>query len=167
MTSRQSRWRHDNRQVRVNIDATLVAIFRIVRGFYRTFATEAAYQQRTLTPPDTWSCPTLGLACVLMSRRISPELVLFADIWVSNNPQHFSFATTTDISKSRGWRQKIISKWGKTIGDIQLKDSSWSMVVVDTIQGTALYVIYFVCSYILLISRCKLWYRTFVPIYSC
>ena len=30
MTSRQSRWRHDNRQVRVNIDATLVAIFRII-----------------------------------------------------------------------------------------------------------------------------------------
>ena len=29
MTSWQSRWRHDNRQVRVNIDATLVAIFRI------------------------------------------------------------------------------------------------------------------------------------------
>ena len=29
MTSRQSRWRHDNGQVRVNIDATLVAIFRI------------------------------------------------------------------------------------------------------------------------------------------
>ena len=29
MTSRQSRWRHYNRQVRVNIDAPLVAIFRI------------------------------------------------------------------------------------------------------------------------------------------
>ena len=35
--------------------------------------------QRTLTPPDTWSCPTLGLACVIMSRPISPELVLFPD----------------------------------------------------------------------------------------
>ena len=34
MTSRQSRWRHDNRQVRVNIDATLVAIFRIV-GYFK------------------------------------------------------------------------------------------------------------------------------------
>ena len=48
----------------------------IVWGFHRTiFATGAACQQRTLTPPDTWSCPTLGLACVLMSRPISPELV--------------------------------------------------------------------------------------------
>ena len=34
MTSRQSRWRHDNRQVRVNIDATLVAIFRIEKVQY-------------------------------------------------------------------------------------------------------------------------------------
>ena len=33
-------------------------------------------QQRTLTPPDTWPCPTLGLAFVLISRPISPELVL-------------------------------------------------------------------------------------------
>ena len=30
-------------------------------------------------PPDTWSCPTLGLASVLMLRPISPELVLFLD----------------------------------------------------------------------------------------
>ena len=40
----------------------------------------AACQQRTLTPPDTWSCPTLGLACVLMSRPIFPELVLSPDL---------------------------------------------------------------------------------------
>ena len=40
----------------------------IVRCFHRTFATGAACQQRTLTPPNTWSCPTLGIACVLMLR---------------------------------------------------------------------------------------------------
>ena len=45
-------------------------------GFHRASATGVACQQGTLTPPDTWSCPTLGLACVLMSRPISPELVL-------------------------------------------------------------------------------------------
>ena len=39
----------------------------------------AAYQKRTLTPPDTWSCPTLGHANVLMLRPMSPELVLFPD----------------------------------------------------------------------------------------
>ena len=49
-------------------------------------------QQRTLTPPDTWSFPTLGLACVLMSRPTSPELVLFPDFWVSNIPRYFCFS---------------------------------------------------------------------------
>ena len=63
----------------------------IVWSFHRTFAAGAACQQRTLTPPDTWSCPTLGLACVLMSRPIPPELVLFPDFWVSNIPRYFCF----------------------------------------------------------------------------
>ena len=49
----------------------------IAPGFQRTFAIGGACQQRTLTPLDTWSCPTLGLACVLMWIAISPELVLF------------------------------------------------------------------------------------------
>ena len=66
--------------------------YLIVRGFHRTFATGAACQQRTLTPPDTWSCPTLGLACVLMSRPISLDLVLSPDFWISNIPRYFSFA---------------------------------------------------------------------------
>ena len=59
---------------------------------FSTYATGAACQQRTLTPPDTWSCPNLGLACVLMSRPISPELVLSPDFWISNTPRYFSFA---------------------------------------------------------------------------
>ena len=62
-----------------------------VQGFHRTYATGAACQQRTLTPPDTWSCPTLGLACVQMSRPISPELILSPDFWISNIPRYFSF----------------------------------------------------------------------------
>ena len=48
-------------------------------GFHRTHATGEACQQRTLTPPDTWSCPSLGLAYVPMSRPIFPELVLSPD----------------------------------------------------------------------------------------
>ena len=52
-----------------------LTFYLIVWGFHRTFATGAACQQRKLAPPDTWSCTTLGLACVLMSRPISPELV--------------------------------------------------------------------------------------------
>ena len=68
-----------------------LTFYLIVLGFHRTYATGAACQQRTLTPPDTWSCPTLGLACVLMSRPISPELVLSPDFWISNTPRYFSF----------------------------------------------------------------------------
>ena len=60
-----------------------LTFYLIVWRFHRTFATGAACQQRTMiTPPDHWSCPTLGLACVLMSRPISIELVLFPDFWV-------------------------------------------------------------------------------------
>ena len=61
-------------------------------GFHRASATGVARRQGTLTPPDTWSCPTLGLACVLMSRPIFPELVLSPDFWISNTPRYFSFA---------------------------------------------------------------------------
>ena len=68
-----------------------LTFYLIARSFHRTFATGAACQQRTLTPPDTWSCPTLGLASVLMLRPISPELVLFLDFWVSNIPRYFCF----------------------------------------------------------------------------
>ena len=70
-----------------------LTFYLIVQGFHRTYATGAACQQRTLAPPDTWSCPTFGLACVLMSRPISPELVLSPDFWNSNTPRYFSFAS--------------------------------------------------------------------------
>ena len=43
----------------------------IARGFHRTFATVAACQQRMLTPPDTWFCPTLGLASSNAETNIS------------------------------------------------------------------------------------------------
>ena len=69
-----------------------LTFYQIVQGFHRTYATGAACQQRTLTPLDTWSCPTLGLAYVLMSRPISPELVLFPDFRISNIPWQISFA---------------------------------------------------------------------------
>ena len=65
--------------------------YLIARGFHGTFATGAACEQRTLTLPHTWSCPTLGLAGVLMLRPISPELVLFPDFWVWNIPRYFCF----------------------------------------------------------------------------
>ena len=52
------------------------------RGFYRTQG--AIYQQRTPTSPYIWSCPTWGLACVIILRPIFPKVVLFPDFWVSN-----------------------------------------------------------------------------------
>ena len=69
-----------------------LTFYLIVQGFHRTYATGAACQQRTLTPPDTWFSPTSGLACVLMSRPFSPEIVLSPDFWTSNIPRYFSFA---------------------------------------------------------------------------
>ena len=56
---------------------SLTFFYLIMRGFRRTFATVAACQQRTLIPPDTWFCPTPGLACVLMSRPIFLNLPCF------------------------------------------------------------------------------------------
>ena len=69
-----------------------LTFYLIARGFHRTFAMGAACQQRTLTPPDTWSCPTLRLKSVLMLRPISPELALFPDFCISNIPRYFWFA---------------------------------------------------------------------------
>ena len=56
-----------------------LTFYLIVRGYHRTFATGAACQHMRLTPPDTLSCPTLGLACVLMLIPFLPGLVLFLE----------------------------------------------------------------------------------------
>ena len=78
-----------------------LTFYLIVQGFHRTYAMDAACQQRTLTPPGTWSGPTLGLACVLMSRPISPELVFSPDFWISNIRRYFSFAYRWCYAKVR------------------------------------------------------------------
>ena len=78
-----------------------LTFYLITRGFHRTFATGAACQQRALTPPDTWSCPNLGLASVLMFRSISPELVLFPD---------FEFWTSLGTSVFWLYVQKLTNK---------------------------------------------------------
>ena len=94
-----------------------LTFYLVVQGFHRTYATGAACQQRTLTPPDTWSCPTLGLACVLMSRPISPELVLSPDFWILNTPRYFSFALHAKIFHfalqdllSEFWKRSLFKK---------------------------------------------------------
>ena len=101
-----------------------LTFYLIVWGFHRTFATGAACQQRTLTLPDTWSCPSLGLACVLMSRPISPELVLFPDFWVSNILRYFCFDQGTfEIDP----REVLWSIWGlhQTLSSPPLRNVTW------------------------------------------
>ena len=63
-----------------------LTFYPIARGFHRIFATGVACQQRTLTPPDTWSCLTFGPESVLMLRPISPELVFFPDFLSFEQP---------------------------------------------------------------------------------
>ena len=89
-----------------------LTFYLIVRGFHRIFATGAACQQRTLTHPDTWSCPTLGLASVLMLRPMSPELVLCPDFWVSNIPRYFCFCLWKSMKRctQRAFRKYIPHK---------------------------------------------------------
>ena len=68
-----------------------LTFYLITRGFHRSFTTGAACRQRTLTPPDPWSCLTLGLENVLMLRSISPQPVFFPDFWVWNIPRLLLF----------------------------------------------------------------------------
>ena len=79
----------------------LLNLTLLIIGFHGASVTGVACRQGTLTPPDTWSCPTLGLACVLMSRPISPELVLSPDFWISNTPRYFSFAAYKKLHISK------------------------------------------------------------------
>ena len=66
-----------------------LSFYLIARGFHRTFATGAVCQQRTLTPKDTLSCPTLGLASVLMLNQSLLNLSCF---------RTFEFRTSLDTS---------------------------------------------------------------------
>ena len=53
-----------NRDIVTELDLITVMtslLYLIQGGFHRAFATDAASQQKTLTPPDTWSCPIWDL----------------------------------------------------------------------------------------------------------
>ena len=69
-----------------------LTFYLIVQGFIEHMqrvrhANRGRLLLRTPGPVPLW-----GLACVLMSRPISPELVLSPDFWISNIPRYFSFA---------------------------------------------------------------------------
>ena len=102
-----------------------LTFYLIARGIHRTFAKGAACQQRTLTPPDTWSCPTLGLASVLMLKPIS--LVLFLDFWVTNIFRYLFLLYRQCDPKDSAWHwnerrtQKILQKWNPNENTIMFK----------------------------------------------
>ena len=65
---------------------SILIFYLIARGFHKTFAMGGTCQQRTLTPRDTKSRATLELACSLMLRSTSPELVLFPEFLSLEHP---------------------------------------------------------------------------------
>ena len=71
----------------------LTSFYRIARCLHRTFATGAVCKQKALTPRETWPCPTLGLAFVLMLRPLCLKLVSLTDFWISNTPRYFYFTS--------------------------------------------------------------------------
>ena len=73
---------------------TLIPILTLLPnfgGFHRNIATGAASQQRTLTPPNTWSCPIWDFAFVLMLRPFFPELVIYMDLLSFEHPSVLLF----------------------------------------------------------------------------
>ena len=77
----------------------------IVQGIHRTYATGAACQQRTLTPPDTWSCPHFGTCmCSNVETNLS-WTCLVSGLLNFEHPSVLFFcllATPTDRPKSIG-----------------------------------------------------------------
>ena len=96
-------------------------------GFNRIYATVVECWQGMLTPPYTWSCPTLGLASVLMLRPISPELVLFLDFWVSNIPLYFCFS----FKCVSFWLHIVCAKWYGWDPVNRFNHISWVAVVTS------------------------------------
>ena len=78
--------------------------YRILSGFHRIFATGVACRQGTLTPPDTWSCPFLGLAFVLLVET-SDILYRLDIIPVCDIITGLDIFTESDISPNIGFHR--------------------------------------------------------------
>ena len=73
-----------------------ITIFDVIpRGIHRTFATGGVSQQRTLTAPDTWSCPFGDLHLFYCSNHSFLNLSYIRTFWVSNIPRYFYFVSHT------------------------------------------------------------------------
>ena len=93
----------------VQLHPQLIRHYTNLRTYYRTglyyrfwpyyqiwrfpwkIATGAASQQRTLTPPDTWSCPIRDLLFFLMLRQFFSELVMSTDLLSLEHPSVLLF----------------------------------------------------------------------------
>ena len=67
----------------------LLTVFDVITLFPEVpwdICNEAASQQRTLTPPGTWSCPIWDLHFFLMLRPFFPELVMSTDLLSFEHP---------------------------------------------------------------------------------
>ena len=77
--------------------------YLIARGFHRTSATGAACHQRTLTPPGTWSCPTLGLASVLNVQTNLSWTCLVSGLLSFEHPSVLLFLLNRFIDRWNYW----------------------------------------------------------------
>ena len=86
--------------------------------FHRTFATDEACWQGTLTPPDTWSRPIWDLHMFCLLRPILSGTIFFSALFTSNIPRYFlDFAYyRCQYSLTIGSREHVT----KNIGVLQL-----------------------------------------------
>ena len=67
-------------------------LYSIVWGFYKAFVMDVTCQQRTLTPPDTWSCPTFMLI------PTCPKICLLSGLWTFEHPSVLLFYFCSKIN---------------------------------------------------------------------
>ena len=107
--------------------------YRIFSGFHRTFATDVACRQGTLTPPDTWSRPFGTCICsTCWDQSFFRTCRYFSGLCSSNIPRYFlDFAlmteapTPTEKSEKPDITKTPPKRRLPTIAD-RLKTVSWS-----------------------------------------
>ena len=87
-----------------------LTFYLIARGVHRSIITGAACQQRTLTPPDTWSCPTLVLASKNIWKVLKIILWTFVEIWWYFVPRIF---VKRNLSPGLLWWSSLQTKEGQ------------------------------------------------------
>ena len=86
--------------------------YRIPGSFHRTFASGVASQQRTPTPPDTWSCRIWDLNLFWCWDNSFLNLSCLRTFWVSNIPRYFYFAWYLwHVQIPLGWCCFVSYKW--------------------------------------------------------